>query len=401
MDIQTIGAIIFFTLLSILIVIHRKKFQIEKILFPFLYVVMHRTKVGLTVVDRFVKRWGKLVRGASIVGIVIGFIGMVLMAGLLLNSAYNVFVLSQDDQGVGLVLPFKTKGGVYVPFFYWIISLSIIAFIHEFGHAMVSRAFGIKVKSSGLAVMCLLIPIIPAAFVEPDEKQLSKASAKKQLAVFAAGPFMNMLLAGLSFLIILAIINPLTAASTIEDGVVIKGIANGTDQNMTFTAQEYDFSLNEKIIGMQFDGESYSIKNMEELETTLDKTDPGESVVIETNQTNRTVILSAHPENENDSYLGVSLAPSVEKDPQFIEKYSIVSYKAIEIFSTLFFWLFVLNFGIGLFNLLPLGIVDGGRMLDTALSKVIKNQDLAKYIWSGVSLFYLVLILGLVFSGFL
>lgn len=401
MDIQTIGAIIFFTLLSILIVIHRKKFQIEKILFPFLYVVMHRTKVGLNFVDRFVKRWGKLVRGASIVGIVIGFIGMVLMAGLLLNSAYNVFVLSQDDQGVGLVLPFKTKGGVYVPFFYWIISLSIIAFIHEFGHAMVSRAFGIKVKSSGLAVMCLLIPIIPAAFVEPDEKQLSKASAKKQLAVFAAGPFMNMLLAGLSFLIILAIINPLTAASTIEDGVVIKGIANGTDQNMTFTAQEYDFSLNEKIIGMQFDGESYSIKNMEELETTLDKTDPGDSVVIETNRSNRSVILSAHPEKEDESYLGVSLAPSVEKNPQFIEKYSIVSYKAIEIFSTLFFWLFVLNFGIGLFNLLPLGIVDGGRMLDTALSKVIKNQDLAKYIWSGVSLFYLVLILGLVFSGFL
>ncbi len=401
MDIQTIGAIVFFTLLSILIIIHRKKFQVEKILFPFLYVIMHRTTVGLNFVDRFVNRWGKLVRGASIVGIVVGFIGMVLMAGLLINSAYNVFVMSQDDQGVGLVLPFKTKGGVYVPFFYWIVSLSIIAFIHEFGHAIVSRAFGVKVKSSGLAVMCLLVPIIPAAFVEPDEKQLSKSSAKKQLAVFAAGPFMNILLAGLCFLIIIALINPLTAASTMEDGVVIKGIANGTEQDMTFTAQEYDFSLNEKIVGMHFDGESYSINNMQDLESTLDKTNPGDSVVIETNQSNRSVVLSSHPDEKNESYLGVSLTPSVRENPQFIEKYSIVSYKAIEISSTLFFWLFVLNFGIGLFNLLPLGIVDGGRLLDTALSKVIKNQDLAKYIWSGVSLFYLVLILGLVFSGFI
>jgi len=34
------------------------------------------------------------------------------------------------------------------------------------------------------------------------------------------------------------------------------------------------------------------------------------------------------------------------------------------------FWLYVLSFGIGLFNLLPLPIVDGGRMTQTFLKEL-------------------------------
>jgi membrane-associated protease RseP (regulator of RpoE activity) len=50
----------------------------------------------------------------------------------------------------------------------------------------------------------------------------------------------------------------------------------------------------------------------------------------------------------------------------------------------LFFWLFVLNLGVGLFNLVPLGPIDGGRMLLTALQS-ITHQRRADAIWKSVS----------------
>ena len=40
-------------------------------------------------------------------------------------------------------------------------------------------------------------------------------------------------------------------------------------------------------------------------------------------------------------------------------------------------WLFYLNFLIGLMNLLPLVITDGGRMLKVALEKLIPNKKKA------------------------
>ena len=59
----------------------------------------------------------------------------------------------------------------------------------------------------------------------------------------------------------------------------------------------------------------------------------------------------------------------------------------------LFKWLFLLNFFIGLFNLLPLGIVDGGRILNTFLQSIVKDKEKARKIWGFISLFFLLLLL--------
>jgi len=50
----------------------------------------------------------------------------------------------------------------------------------------------------------------------------------------------------------------------------------------------------------------------------------------------------------------------------------------------LFFWLFVLNLGVGLFNLVPLGPIDGGRMLLAVLQK-FTHEKRASAIWKSVS----------------
>ena len=53
-------------------------------------------------------------------------------------------------------------------------------------------------------------------------------------------------------------------------------------------------------------------------------------------------------------------------------------------FQDLIFWLYVLSLGVGLFNLVPLGPIDGGRMLLTALEGFIHEKK-ANRIWKSVS----------------
>ncbi len=59
---------------------------------------------------------------------------------------------------------------------------------------------------------------------------------------------------------------------------------------------------------------------------------------------------------------------------------------------SLFKWLFLLNLFIGLANLLPLGIVDGGRMLQISLHKIVNDGKKAHKIWMFIAILFLVLL---------
>ena len=56
-------------------------------------------------------------------------------------------------------------------------------------------------------------------------------------------------------------------------------------------------------------------------------------------------------------------------------------------------WLVLFNLGVGLFNLLPLGPLDGGRMFLTAATTIFKNEKKAKLIFTIVSILGLILII--------
>ncbi|MEM4248184.1 MAG: site-2 protease family protein [Candidatus Nanoarchaeia archaeon] len=55
-------------------------------------------------------------------------------------------------------------------------------------------------------------------------------------------------------------------------------------------------------------------------------------------------------------------------------------------------WIFILSLGIGLANLIPLGPLDGGRMLLVALTKFLKKAR-AQWLWSKISALCLILLL--------
>src|SRR3989338_2604758 len=151
MDLQTIAAIFFLAILTIFVFLKRKNLEIKQIIPRFLYLSMYRTSIGLKSMDFIAGKWRKFMLYVGYAGILVGFIGMLFISYTMLNNVYLLYTQPEAAPGVGLVLPFKAKGVFFVPFFYWIISIFVIAAVHEFSHGLISKANNIKVKSSGFA----------------------------------------------------------------------------------------------------------------------------------------------------------------------------------------------------------------------------------------------------------
>ena len=366
------------------LVIKRKKIQIQKILFPLLYFAMYRTKLGLKFMDKFAKKFSKPLKHIGYFAIFIGFFGMFVMAYALIQNIVTLITQPAAAPGVGLVLPFQVKGAFYVPFFYWIIAIFIIAVVHEFSHGILARKYNMKIKSSGFAFLGILLPVVPAAFVEPDEKELVKRPAKEQLSVFAAGPFANILLAFIVVGLTALIATPLSDSMIEADGVLITDLIEGD----IYAAQQAGIQGNE-IIKSITDKEVLYLTNFSDI---LKNKKPGEIIKIETDKSTYNVTLGENPENKSQPYLGVYVQQSTKIKESFIEKYGKFTPAIIIWLMGLLYWLYVLNLGIGLFNLAPMGPLDGGRMLLVTLKQFFKEERAVKY-WKNIGFFFLALVL--------
>ncbi len=391
-DVQGIAAIVFLIFLTVFVYLKRKNLDTKQIIPYFLYFSMYRTKLGIKLMDTLAKKFRKTTLYLGYLGVFIGFLGMIFISYSLLNNIYVLFTKPEAIPGVGLVLPVKAKGIFYVPFFYWIISIFVIAVVHEFAHGLIARAHNLKVKSSGFAFLGLIVPIIPAAFVEPDEKELRKRPHKQQLSVFAAGPISNILF-GLLFLALLYLVLAPAANSLIEpNGVKISDYAKG---NFTYPAEKAGIKVGEII--QNIDG--IETPYVDNLSAVMKTKNPYDLVKIKTDKSEYEIKLGKNPENESLAYMGLLLEQSTRIKGSVESNYGKVLPNLVIWVSGLFFILFVLNLGIGLFNLVPIGPIDGGRMMQLALHKIF-GEEKGNKAWHYIGMFFLVLILVNVVAGF-
>jgi len=381
MNISNILMIGFLIALSLTILIFRKKFIFQSF-GKVLYFGMYKTKVGLKLMDKWAKKYPRILTRLCYLAIVIGFIGMVVVVFDLIKSGYQI-IMGTSTLSVGLVLPVEAKGVFYVPFLYWIIAIAVIVVVHEFAHGLIARLHKIKVRSSGLAFLGIIIPLIPAAFVEPDEKQLRKASRFKQLSVYAAGPFANIILGFACLGLFLLLLNPLTASIYDYEGVQVKdfmGVESPAEIS-GMAAGEIITQINDQ-----------EIQNTEDFLASIEGAKPGEVAEIKTRENSYSVLLEQDPA-EKDAFLGVWV--ETEKT---MKKENLFSYFIVWV-TDLFYWLFLLNLGVGLFNLVPIGPIDGGRMLQTVLEKVMHNKH-ATRVWHTVTFVVLAIILSNIIYAF-
>lgn len=382
MDIQVIVAIIFFVAIAIILFIDKEKLKLEKLLFPIFYLILYRTKFGLKFMDQKAKKYNEFIKFLGYCFIGLAFVGMVFISiSIIANIIGLIFKPATTQSGVALVLPFTNIPGLgYLPFIEWLLAIFILALVHEFAHGIMARAHDIPVKSSGFAFFSIIIPIIPAAFVEPNEKVLRKKPDFVQYSVFAAGPITNLILALIILLVMSFVMTPIetritepvgfsfeltnstlpAAQSGLEKGMIITSFNNKTvtDGN-SFTEYMYYCSKQDEIVYLGTTDKTYEIK-------------------------------SANVDGRN--VIGVK---NIKNEVRVKEKYKF--------WSSIFFWiksflkwLGLFNLFIGLANLLPLGIVDGGRMLQIALHKMT-NKKRAKKIFLIITMFLLFsLLFGLI-----
>jgi membrane-associated protease RseP (regulator of RpoE activity) len=157
----------------------------------------------------------------------------------------------------------------------------------------------------------------------------------------------------------------------------------------------------------------FSINNVpmnewENFHNFMDNTHPGDNLTIVTNENTFTITLTSSEENENLGYLGLVLISAISRsdfiNPLFTLaaiSYGIMGYPLFHPYCndsflpwpiiSLLTWIFLLNFAIGLFNMLPAIPLDGGYILEGIVEKRTSAKT-ARRVALGFSFFVLALI---------
>jgi len=376
------SAIVFYILLFLLVVIKRKRLEFQKVIFPLLYGFLYKGNVGLNAMKKISDAFPRFWRGFGYVAIVFGFIGMAFIL-VFFSILTGRVITSGQPEAVPVIPGIPIPGApITIPFWYGMSALIIAVFIHELCHGILSMVHDIKIKSSGVGIFALIVPLIPFAFVEPDEKELAKKSKKVQLSMIAAGPFANMVI---SVLMVLGLFlaAPLVESNFMEEGLKINEIIKESPaEEIGLSAPLIIYSINdEKIQGIS------SFVNI------TNSILPGDEVKLNTDKGDFSLTAGRNEQNESRGFIGVGGINELS----FIQP----KEKMLNIFGNTFVWwpiwllrwlnwIFALNIALGLFNLLPLGPVDGGRMFRIAISRYFSDKTV-KRVMSVLGVYILVL----------
>jgi membrane-associated protease RseP (regulator of RpoE activity) len=284
----------------------------------------------------------------------------------------------------------------YVPstFAVWF-ALVLAIVIHEFGHGLLSRVEGIRVKYTG--ILMLVIPI--GAFVEPDETEIERSALSTKLRMFAAGITNNLvigIICILGLVVLLGMVVPGSAPyiqGVYEDYPAYHaGILPGTVVLAIDGIPVSDFSDVSAIMENTTAGQMVSVlgeyqgeQQMYDVtlsavppEVNTQNTDSGFMGVVYAQPQTVTAALHAwtHPSSPlealvsalqfvvlpfssiaGNSVLGILVVDT--PDPAFLSSPFPLFWEVVH----LLYWCAWINILLGTFNALPIGPLDGGQML--------------------------------------
>ncbi|MCA9497149.1 MAG: site-2 protease family protein [Nanoarchaeota archaeon] len=401
--------LVFIIILTIFLYIKRKNLEVQG-KFPFFYILMYKTKLGLGKMDLWSKKHPKVFLFLSYLSIFIGVIGLFFSLWFMVYQLG--FIVEYDlKEGGGLVLPIKTESGsiagipvVAPPFFEWFIALMILVIVHEFAHGVIAERFKIKIKSSGFAFMGLIAPLLPAAFVEPDEKYLKKAKWWQQIAVFGAGSTSNFIFGGLFLLIFFFVANPFMYETTQLESISFTSVMNESSlKNYGIESGEIIALNYEPISNFDFIVGNGMGPGMSDLIIIPDfyNFTKNQTILLTINTNNLVSIYEIQTfqleEYGNKSMIGISgFQPNLETKDDYLYLGGFPKF-----FQGLIFWIALLNIGIGLMNLLPIWITDGGQIAKTLLANFIRNEKIVISILNWISLLSLIMIIFIMFPALL
>ena len=321
---------------------------------------------------------------------------------IILSNAGARSVVASVGPTANLLIPGLNP---YLPITYGWAALVITIIIHEAGHGIVARVYNIRVDSTGL-VLFLGLPI--GAFVNIERDELNKVTFKQKSAVLTAGPLNNMILAGASLLGLFLIVSTLTPlppdpnapqfgvmAVTVNSGSLAESIGMEPESVIQYIGGQEIRTIEE--LGSQLStnlGNTVDITWINAAGETVTRqatlpaaVEPGRGTLGVT-----VTALPADPQAVLDRYtrffgtnpLALLLPPTMQQGavpysdlmaPRYESSALGIAYAPI---ANLLFWLWFINFNVGIFNALPIGPLDGGQLYGSLIEKRAKSKVVAK-----------------------
>ena len=370
LDFITDNAIIYVLMAWVAIFVTAKALKLEKYGVEIkAYSLVYKNK---SVNDVLIKILGRTKRGIKVfanVSVVAGFIMMGFAFWFLLNNVSNFFVAQSEFNELTVLIPGITLTSAPA-ITYFLLSIPIVLVMHEGGHGIVAALEKIKIKTGGFAIFIAMF----AGFVEPDEEEFEKAKKISKLRVIGAGATSNVLFALVLGVILLT--NPFFAMVVPEpllsifyelpDGVLILSIIeNSGAEQAGLLANDIITSINGIPI---FSPADFPILS------------PGETATV-------SVLRDGQPLD-----FGLEVMPSPD-DPERgligIMRDNSFAYTPVMNFiewndpnvSMFLLWLWMISFFIGIINMLPLPILDGGKFIHIIIDKRMSEQAVKMTMW--------------------
>ncbi|MBU3913013.1 MAG: site-2 protease family protein [Nanoarchaeota archaeon] len=418
----------------------RKNLKREGVLF------LYKTQIGIKIIDYFGKKHAKFIYYLEYVIIFLGYALMAASLWMIGQVVYIFlrfpdFIKVAKIPPIAPLIPYIGeifKADYLPPFYftYWIVALAITAVVHEFFHGILARKNNVRIKSTGFA---FLGPFF-GAFVEQDDKQMKKLKARNQIAILSAGSFSNLVLTIIFFLILgifsFAAFAPAGAIFNYYPISVINvsSITLITNESIQLNFNSEDLSLIRVSIGNKsyfldskvvkeienftivvgFDDapavragilgtiteiNGVKIGNNQDLKNVLLTFSPGDSVSVKSiiskgNVKESEIVLGERPDNSSQAYLGVAsiatgsgIFKGIRDSLSFFREQN--TYYAprccdelIIFIYNLLWWIVLINLSVALFNMLPVGIFDGGRVFYLTVLRITKSKKIAQKAYS-------------------
>jgi hypothetical protein len=338
--------------------------------FPFF--IMWRTER----LNAFLTRMGKkFPRVFFNIGIVVGFGGMIFSFWIFGDNLIKFFVQPAAAGGVVPIIPGVTITGL--PLVYMLIGLAVTLLTHEFAHGLAASKDDISIKSSGLLAFLVLF----GGFFYPYVEQFyNDTTPQARMRMLAAGSFSNFAW-GFVFLIILANFYPLMSIGYYPpSGAYIYDLQAGSPGAAALDVGNVIVGLNDT-----------EIANWTAVGTFMTDATAGSQLTIHLlNGSSVTIILASNEQNASRGYIGIYGADYWEPRPGWD---LVLTPMFVFHLQQIVFWCYLILISVALFNLLPIPVFDGDKLLSNGLSLAIKDEKKIKYIMWPVRIAALAIVL--------
>ena len=370
LDILTDNAIIYVLIAWVVIFAVAKGLKLEK--YGFTIKPYSLTYKNYKVQDALIRVLGRTRRGIRVfadVSVIAGFLMMGFAFWFLFSNITNYFVQPTEFAELTVLIPgvTLTSGSAIM---YFLLSIPIVLVIHEGAHGIVGVMEKIGIKTGGFAIFIAMF----AGFVEPDEEQFSKAKKISRLRLIGAGPTSNVIFAFALGAILFT--NPMFAMVVPEpflssfyeeadDGVLVLSLIDGGG------AQQAGIQENDVIIGIN------DVNIASAMDLQKNPVQPGDTVNVTIVRDGSEIVIPvtimASPDDPERGLIGIMRN---DQPPQPI--YNIIDWGLDTPmgfqFSMFLLWLWMISFFIGIINMLPLPILDGGKFIHTIIEGKISEK---------------------------